>query len=130
MSELLGFISGGGIWTTPSVDEQPSLTLVRWQVMQLPTGERHFVGLAVENREGRVSTAVSTFDAASLRGITKSGRVYQLSGRPGHDGDAEYVWRAWARINQATEWADATAEVWAAHTAAGRAGHGEDEAVA
>lgn len=114
MNGILGLITGG-VWKTAPVSEQPSLTLARWQVMQLPDGDRHLVGYALQNMEGRASSAVATFDAALLRGVTSSGRVYELSGAPGHDSDAEYVWRAWARINEAPEWTDVTAEVWATH---------------
>ncbi|MBA3597987.1 MAG: hypothetical protein H0W40_11525 [Methylibium sp.] len=127
MKDVLG-LNIGGVWRTAPVGEQPSLTLARWQVMQLPHGERHLVGYALQNREGRVSSAVATLDAASLRGVTATGRVYALSGRPGHDSDAEYTWRAWARINAAHEWTDVTAEVWAAHLeACKRPDEGEGE---
>ena len=126
MQDILDFMSGG-VWKTVRVHEQPSLTLVRWQVMQLPNGDRHFVGYAVENKEGRASTAVTTFDATSLKGVTASGRVYKLSGRPGHDGDAENVWHAWTRIKEAPEWTDITAEVWAAHVEARKPAAESDE---
>jgi len=105
----------GGTWATYTVTEQPSLTLTQWQVLQLPNGERHFAGWAVQNREGRASSAIQIFDAANLRGITRSRRVYQLQGAPGCDDDAEHVWRTWARINAQPEWADVSVEVWAAH---------------
>ena len=123
MDKILGFIAGG-VWRTAPVGEQPSLTLVRWQVVQLKNGDRHFVGHAVQNREGRASTAVQTFDPSSMRGSTKSGRVYELGGAPGYDSDAEYVWRAWSRINEAPDWTDVTSEVWAAHLEACRRNSG------
>ena len=126
MQCILDFMSGD-VWKTAPVNEQPSLTLVRWQVMQLPNGDRHFVGYAVENKEGRASTAVATFDATSLKCVTASGRVYKLSGRPGHDGDAEYVWQAWRRINDAPDWTDITAQVWAAHVEARKPAAESDE---
>ena len=113
MDEILGLISGG-IWSTRPVSAQPSLTAVRWQIRQTLDGQRHVVGYVPENREGRVSSAIATFDPASMRCVTSTGRVYQLQGPPGGDSDAEYVWNAWTRINRVTEWSDVTAEVWAA----------------
>lgn len=112
----------GGVWATYPVTEQPSLTLTQWQVLQLPNGERHFAGWAVQNREGRASSAIQIFDAASLRGISRSRRVYQLQGAPGCDDDAEHVWRTWARINCQPEWVDVSAAVWATHLNAGSIG--------
>ena len=109
----------GGVWATAPVAEQPSLTLTQWQVLQLPNGERHFAGWAIQNREGRASSAIQVFDTASLRGITRSRRVYQLQGPSGCDDDADHVWRTWARINSQPEWVDVSGEVWAAYLDAG-----------
>ena len=104
------------VWTIASVDEEPETTLTSWQVLELPSGDRHLVGYAIEAREGRVSSCVEVFDRESLRAVTSSGRAYQLKGRPGVDKDAQCVWRTWARINQATQFSDVSAEVWASHT--------------
>ncbi len=101
----------GGIWETATVDEQPELTLTAWSVRQLPSGDRHFVGWCQENREGRVSSVVEQFDPKTKLGRTRSGRVYKLAGHAGHDGDAEYVWRAWLRINDGSSWTDVTEDV-------------------
>lgn len=101
----------GGLWATAPVTEQPELTLTAWTVRMLPSGERHFVGWCSENCEGRVSSAVVEFDATTKCGRTSTGRVYQLSGRPGRDRDAEYVWQRWLRINDETDWTDVTEEV-------------------
>ncbi len=108
---LLVVSVSGGIWTTVPVTEQPSLTLEDWSVRQLPDGARHFVGRCIENSEGRVSSAVTEFDAQTLRGRTDSGRVYQLAGPPRRDPDAEYVWRRWLEINDETAWVDVTGEL-------------------
>lgn len=100
------------VWTIAEVSDEPETTLTNWQVIELPNGDRHLVGYAIEAREGRVSSFVEFFDQASLRAVTSSGRTYQLEGRPGIDRDGEYVWRRWARINHATEFKDVSAEVW------------------
>lgn len=100
------------IWSIAPVAEQPESTLTDWQVMELPNGDRHLVGYAVEDKEGRASSAIDTFDLVNLRAVTSSGRVYQLRGRPGWNKDAEYVWKRWLRINDAAVYVDVSASVW------------------
>jgi hypothetical protein len=114
-----------GYWAVKPVTAQPSLTLVRWQVMQLPSGDRHFVGYALEAREGRTSSAVKSLDVTTMRGVTSGGRVYELRGKPDWDGDAETVWRAWCRINEAQTYEDGSQEVWREHLALQPAGDGQ-----
>lgn len=87
------------IWRTPGVDSQPVLTLVRWRVLQVaegPTkGQQHLCGYCTENYEGRCSTAIVAIDRESRRCTTRSGRVYELRGRPAYDSDGQYVWQSW-----------------------------------
>lgn len=99
------------VWAVNNVQRQPSVSLLEWQVMQVENGDHHFVGYCPENREGRVSSAVVTFDVQKLRGVTRSGRVYQLVGRPGLNVDAEYIWQVWADINEVKTWKDVAAEL-------------------
>ena len=103
------------VWSVTRVEEEPSTTLVRWQIWELPNGDRHFAGWAVEAQEGRVCSAVQSFDAARLRGLTRSGRVYQLVGRPGVDTEGAYVWRGWLALNGEPAAVDVTDSVWAEH---------------
>ncbi len=85
------------IWLTRPVDIEPSITLTHWQIIETVEGKpsRHFVGYNGAGREGRVSSPIVTFDPATLRGITHTGRVYQLQGSSGINGDAEYVLGHW-----------------------------------
>lgn len=89
------------IWKTPGVDDQPSLTVVRWRVLQVAGGEwkgqRHIVAYCPENFEGRVSTNIVSFDAEKNTCLTRSGRTYHLAGPPGFDAEGEYVWQTWTR---------------------------------
>lgn len=101
----------GGLWATAPVTEQPELTMSSWSVRQLPAGDRLIVGWCRENHEGRVSSAILEFDPQTRRGRTQSGRVYELSGRPGSNRDAEFVWQHWLRIHGESDWTDVTAEV-------------------
>jgi hypothetical protein len=100
------------IWATTSVETVPHLRLCSWSVYECKgASTRHFVGYNMTEREGRVSSAIQQFDPATRRGVTESGRVYELVGRPGHDADAEYVWRRWLALNQETAWDDVTEDV-------------------
>jgi hypothetical protein len=89
------------IWKTPGVDDQPSVTVVRWRVLQVAVGEckgqRHIVAYCPENFEGRVSTNIVSFDAEKRTCITRTGRTYCLHGPPGFDADGEFVWQTWTR---------------------------------
>lgn len=89
-SSLLGL----SVWTTRPVYEEPEVILDRWTVVEV-RGERHFVGYSVHGHEGRVSTAMETFDPATRRGVTASGRVYELTECPGHDPDGMWVLNVW-----------------------------------
>ncbi len=100
------------VWSPLSVEVESELTLRSWQVMQLPCGDFHLVRYCIENREGRTSSAVEFFDKERLVAMTDSGRVYRLLGAPGGNMDAEYVWRRWARINDANEWTDIGPAIW------------------
>ena len=106
----------GGVWTPAPVSERPEIVLTDWHVfeVQLPglnTRTRHFAGQNITDDEGRASSAIVTIDAATGRGRTRSGRVYQLTGSTNLRGDGEYTWNRWKSINGATDVVDVTAEV-------------------
>jgi len=87
------------VWETQSVDSEPEVILDQWQVFESPVG-RHFMGYSERGREGRVSSPIVTFDKEKMRGVTRSGRVYQLTEiGPGFNADAEYVLSNWLRRN-------------------------------
>nr|WP_230947251.1 hypothetical protein [Burkholderia cepacia] len=96
------------IWTLPSSDEAPDITLSSWRIFEIDAGTRHFVGVDVLDFTGRVSSAITTFDRATLRGRTQSRRVYQLVGQDGWSLDAEYVWKRWCELNDVKSYSDVT----------------------
>lgn len=96
------------IWPASSTEHTPHILLTRWRIYQTETGEHHFVGYNVTEREGRVSSAIQSFDKDTRIGITRSSRQYKLSDTPGVNMDAEYVWRRWVEINNVTEITDVT----------------------
>lgn len=103
------------LWLTTPVTQQPSLTLKDWSVIELPDGERHFVGYCVENCEGRVSSPIKSVDPHTLRGSTSTGRVYQLRGEPGHHSDAQYVLSNWLAMYKLCTWTDLSDALWLVH---------------
>lgn len=105
---LLGII--GGLTPQPSVDAQPTATLIQWHALRTPAGAIHLIGYCIERREGRASTAVIIFDAATKKCTTASGRTYVLSGPPGRNSDAGWVWEQFAAANGITEVADVTGQ--------------------
>ena len=98
------------VWRVPPVSEQPWVSLLRWQVYEIETGARHFVGYHPRAREGRVSSTVVEFDAESRCGKTRSGRIYELVGLPGFDRDAGYVWLVWQSARDVLSVRDVTSE--------------------
>ena len=58
------------IWGPTSVSDTPVLELRRWSVFQDEKGERHFVGYNITEGEGRVSSTIVEFDAATDTGRT------------------------------------------------------------
>ena len=91
------------LWLPPTAAEQPDLTLIGWAVFKVLAPEigyptEHLVGYNERGVEGRVSSPVQSFDAKNRCGVTSTGRVYRLNGRPGMGSEASYVWDKWRRI--------------------------------
>lgn len=81
-------------WTVAPVSEEPEVRLSPWQIYAVKDS-LHFVGQRPGWGEGRVSTPITSFDPETGRGITESGRIYQLVGPPGYDREADYVLMRW-----------------------------------
>ncbi len=111
-------------YSTKAVSDQPCINLVRWRILRTEGDECHFMGFNVDDQDGRVSTTIVQFDAERLRGITSSGRVYELHGPPGLDPDAAYVWRIWAKVNRVTKADDISEDVISGQTTVGRSDGG------
>ena len=127
MPGVIDHLIEASVWKASPVSERPQIDLERWQVMQLPNGDRHFVGWNATEREGRASTKVDVFDAATRQGRTSSGRVYRLCGPSSHDGDGAHTWNRWMRVNDVTDFVDVSAEVHALIEAAHEASPAQSE---
>ena len=90
----------GGMWKPTPVESEPVTRLAQWRAhkVQNINGEwdLHFHGYA--GYEGRVCSKVVEFDKGKMIGRTRSGRLYELIGEPGVNGDAEYVWGNWLHM--------------------------------
>ena len=97
------------IWEVSSIDIEPETKLTWWSIREValvgePGMTRHFVGeVAQWHPEGRVSSPIVEFDPVKMRGITRSGRVYQLIGPTGSTKESDYVWAWWCAINHVVD---------------------------
>ena len=95
-----------------SVEVEPVTRLERWRVLRVrgdfngKGSTVHFNGWA--EYEGRVSSPILSWDQNAMRGVSRSGRIYQLVGRPGTDLDADYVLGRWLKYSGNPEWEDIT----------------------
>jgi hypothetical protein len=114
IKQLLAEVVRKSVWNSVPVGEAPTITVVRWSVVECSNGHRYLRGYCLELREGRASTSIVEFDAKQARCRTASGRVYTLRGPPGCDADADWVWDAYSRVNALEVVADVSGEVFAA----------------
>jgi len=113
LSDIMKEAVKNSIWRPLSVSQEPETRLTNWAVfsVELEGGEPtiHFAGYA--GYEGRVCSPVQQYDPTTRRGVTRSGRVYELTeDRAGLRGDAAYVWGNWINMNGNPKFTDVTAE--------------------
>lgn len=102
LAKLAEIVEATSIWSVASVDVEPETKLTQWRVFKVLAKDGlpesvHFVGYT--GWEGRVCSAVQTYDPKTKRGVTRSGRVYELVGQSGYNSDAMYVWSRWYTRN-------------------------------
>jgi hypothetical protein len=97
LQTLAEIIEANSIWRPASIQQEPHTKLTQWRVMRVENKDIHFVGWA--GYEGRVCSAVQSYDPSTKRGITRSGRIYELRDSSGYNGDAMYVWGRWMDMN-------------------------------
>ena len=98
LGRLADFAEKTSIWRPASIKDEPETRLTQWQVYKVknPKGDGwdvHFNGYA--GYEGRVCSPVQEFDKKTMRGRTRSGRIYELVGSSGFNRDAMHVWNRW-----------------------------------
>ncbi|MEQ5840128.1 hypothetical protein N0A02_11900 [Paraburkholderia acidicola] len=81
-----------GIWHSASVESEPVAFLSRWQAMETETGFRNFIGYNLGTGCGRMSNCFVKFDRETRRGVTQSGRIYELVAESGVNFNASIAW--------------------------------------
>ncbi|MFM0169147.1 hypothetical protein PQR33_07305 [Paraburkholderia sediminicola] len=99
------------VWSVAGISAEPELSISEWQILETQLGSIHFVGTNVRDYTGRVSSAIQQFDSTALRGVTSSGRVYQLVGPRGSSADGRYIWERWCIVNGVTSYTDVTTDL-------------------
>lgn len=101
LEKLFDYLEKTSVWRVASVTDEPETRLTQWRIFLVDGKDIHFAGYAGNgwSGEGRVCSAVQTFDPTTRKGVTKSGRIYELVGDSGFNGDAMYVWGRWLGIN-------------------------------
>jgi hypothetical protein len=82
------------IWGMPSVENQPTVTLIRWRVLRLKAKNVSIdlvLGWCLEDGHARMSTPIVDHNAEERTLTTKSGRVYVVEGPRDYDDDAQYI---------------------------------------
>lgn len=96
------------IWRPLPVSELPRVLLSQWRVLETDDGSRHFVGVDMFDRSGRVSSPIVSFDPVKMQGTTHTGRIYELVAGKGSSLMAEYVWARWCELYEVTSYIDVT----------------------
>jgi len=118
LEKIADLVFKSSIWKPADVSQEPETKLIQWQVykVMLPGLDEftlHFNGYtAGYYGEGRVCSPVMEFDKNTMRGVTRSGRVYELVGSPGHNSDAAYVWNKWLSLNDVEKYECVTDQFW------------------
>lgn len=107
ISDIANKVESLSVWKPASVNSEPHTRLSIWQVFLVKADFKslgdtiHFVGYA--GYEGRVSSPIMEYDKNTHRGVSSSGRIYELVGEPGHNSDATYVWGRWLQMSDFPE---------------------------
>jgi len=96
-------------------DGETRVVMEHWSVAEVTCAEighatQHLVG--VVDSLGRVCSPIQEFDHNKMEAVTRSGKIYELHGRPSSDIDAKYVFANWCKMNGITEVTDVTKEYW------------------
>jgi len=110
-------LRGGYIWPIEAAESRPHVQLSMWRLYEVADARcealsRHLVGYVLEREHAQVSSPVVRVDAESHCCVTRSGRVYELVGAPGHCEEASFTWDAWMHVNGISHAQDVTEDLW------------------
>jgi len=97
------------IWKGKPVNAVQENVMSRWRILEA-NGARYAVGWNETEHEGRVSSAIMSYQKDRRILVTSSGRGYRLLGEPGLDPDGAYVWNCIAAGSGIRAWQDVTTE--------------------
>lgn len=94
-------------------DNEVRVIMKSWKVIEVSSDlvndkTRHLVGVVGDF--GRVCSPIQEFDTDAMEVTTRSGKVYELVGKPNENADSEYVLESWCSMNKITEVTDVTSE--------------------
>jgi hypothetical protein len=97
------------------VKDQPEVDIVIWSIHRVSFHNEneavHLLTGFVLDKKWRVTTAIQHFDSDNKKITTRSGRVYNLIGRPGNkDAELELAWQAWKMTTNVSSDVDVTDE--------------------
>lgn len=107
------------VWQMQTIDTEPHVVLTDWAVMQVALQghggdvvSRHFVGVrAGKPPRAQVSSPVVVFDPQRARGVTESGKIYQLNGFSPVPSSVLATWSRWKDIHQIAHDTNVSSEV-------------------
>jgi hypothetical protein len=99
------------IWTQKPVSERPHKSIVLWFIGKVVSSEigglidtYHFVGIDIDYPfNGAVSSQIVSFNASTMTGVTRSGRVYELVKLPDDSNgsrNSHYTLNGWCLKNR------------------------------
>jgi len=96
-------------------DDEIRVAMKHWSVVEVSCAgldrmTRHLVGITGDF--GRVCSPIQEFDHDKMEAVTRSGKIYELLGKPGSNTEANYVFGNWCEMNGITEVTDVTKEYW------------------
>ncbi|MFM0515859.1 MULTISPECIES: hypothetical protein [Caballeronia] len=99
-------------WPTTPATIEPRIFLEQWFVFETEParGERHLLGMKQDAGYARISSPIKNFDRSTMRGVTSTGRCYQLVGPPGWTSDMSYLLLSWCEKHRVTQMTNVTAE--------------------
>lgn len=104
------------VWRVERIELEPDAEFDSWICFEVQLAGRidrtqHLAGTAGRYRLGRVSSPLIKIDPLNRLCVSASGRVYKLGQFHGLEADADYTWKKWLRINDASAIVLLTSEV-------------------
>ena len=104
--EVQDCINESSIRAAPAVDQQPTMQLLQWRIVEVPGGHRLVLGWHESRPTVRITTAIARTSGRDV--WTSSGRRYDLSSAPAEDPDALAGLWSMLKLHGHFVWVDVT----------------------